>query len=263
MTEGCPLCIVERAFHSEPHMRLLSLACRIYKFLGKTMLSCIAASLPSFDFLYGAFVIAVKKDPFWGPEYWDVADDKAAKMELGVTQMVAQALGHQARLQESGSGQEKDKKVLKNWESTETENDRSEGRMPKLPSPLAKKQLEMGKEEREHLAKLAAEKGIAAFSGNSQDGFRFHHRRHHRRRARVPTIINHASLWETMAVLPPPQHHRQPVLCRCHAMISTEQDKDFNETRPLICCDGVLFLAPVEPDRSVPAPESSEPDKTL
>ena len=175
LTEGCAVCVVERTFDSEPNIRLLSLACRIYKFLGKTMLSRIAASLPSFDFLYDALANAVRKDSFWGPEYWDMADDKAASMELGVTQMVAQALDHQARLQEPGN----DKHKNKSRESVEADS------IPIIASPLAKQQLEMGKEERERLAKLASEKGIAAFSGNTQDGFRFHHRR----RARVPMII--------------------------------------------------------------------------
>ena len=183
--EGCSVCVVERAFESEPNIRLLSLACRIYQFLGKTMLSRIAASLPSFDFLHEALAAAVKKDSFWGPEYWDIADDKAANMELCVTQMVAQALDHQARLEEAANGKDKKGKAPVTGGSVEHDDDRSETSIPILPSPLAKQQLEMGKEERERLTKLAAEKGIAAFSGNSQDGFRFHHRR----RSRVATII--------------------------------------------------------------------------
>ncbi|EFR05026.1 hypothetical protein MGYG_08031 [Nannizzia gypsea CBS 118893] len=89
-TNGCPACVVLHIFHSEPLIRIVSVACRVSNWMSHVGLMEQGMRLPNFNFWLTALAKAVISDYFWGYDYWMETYDRSVYMDLSTRKLVYQ-----------------------------------------------------------------------------------------------------------------------------------------------------------------------------
>ena len=114
VTSGCPACIVFKVLHAEPFIRIIIAGCRISEYLQDLLLvhhssrtssasDCeddssvsdeedrtTGPSLPAFSFCLPALRTAVENDEFWGLHFYEDIEARAADLEEGIKDLIAQ-----------------------------------------------------------------------------------------------------------------------------------------------------------------------------
>ncbi|KMQ43110.1 hypothetical protein A7C99_6537 [Trichophyton rubrum] len=90
MTNGCPACVVLHIFHSEPLIRIVSVACRVSNWMSHVGLMEPSMKLPNFNFWTQSLAKAVINDYFWGYNYWIETYDRSVYMDLSTRKLVYQ-----------------------------------------------------------------------------------------------------------------------------------------------------------------------------